>query len=269
VKIANNLIGNYSGTGGEPLLQMRAVTKEFGSFTALHAVDFSLNKGDVVAIIGPSGSGKSTLLRCINMLELIDSGTMSFKGEVLGTEMRGTRRIRLPKKELDRQRRYFGMVFQGFHLFPHYSVLDNVLAGPRIVGGAARKDVIERGRNLLARVGLADKMNHYPTQLSGGQKQRVAIARALAMEPEVMLFDEPTSALDPELVSEVLGVMKELAMSGTTMVVVTHEMEFARKVSNRVVFMEGGRIVDEGTPAHIFNGGGTERIKRFISNQRD
>jgi polar amino acid transport system ATP-binding protein len=254
---------------GEPLLRIRAATKQFGTFTALHAIDFSLNKGDVVAIIGPSGSGKSTLLRCINMLELIDSGTVSFKGEVLGTEMRGERRIRLPKKELDRQRRYFGMVFQGFHLFPHYSVLDNVLAGPRIVGGAARKDVLERGRYLLARVGLADKMNHYPAQLSGGQKQRVAIARALAMEPEVMLFDEPTSALDPELVSEVLDVMKELALSGTTMIVVTHEMEFARKVSNRVVFMDGGRIVDQGTPEYIFNGGGTERSKRFMSNLRD
>jgi polar amino acid transport system ATP-binding protein len=252
-----------------PLLRMHAATKMFGTFTALHGIDFSLNKGDVVAIIGPSGSGKSTLLRCINMLELIDSGEVSFKGEVLGTETRGGRRIRLPKKELDRQRRYFGMVFQGFHLFPHYSALDNVLAGPRIVGGAARKDIIERGRYLLARVGLADKINHYPAQLSGGQKQRVAIARALAMEPEVMLFDEPTSALDPELVNEVLDVMKELAMSGTTMIVVTHEMEFARKVSNRVVFMDGGRIVDQGSPACIFNGGGTERSKRFISKLRD
>ena len=261
--------GHPGDVGRAPLLQMRAATKTFGTFTALHAIDFSLNKGDVVAIIGPSGSGKSTLLRCINMLELIDSGTVSFKGEVLGTEMRGARRIRLPKKELDRQRRYFGMVFQGFHLFPHYSALDNVLAGPRIVGGAARKDVVERGRYLLARVGLADKIDHYPAQLSGGQKQRVAIARALAMEPEVMLFDEPTSALDPELVNEVLDVMKELAMSGTTMIVVTHEMEFARKVSNRVVFMDGGRIVDQGSPAHIFNGGGTERSRRFISNLRD
>ena len=261
--------GHPGDVGRAPLLQMRAATKTFGTFTALHAIDFSLNKGDVVAIIGPSGSGKSTLLRCINMLELIDSGTVSFKGEGLGTEMRGARRIRLPKKELDRQRRYFGMVFQGFHLFPHYSALDNVLAGPRIVGGAARKDVVERGRYLLARVGLADKIDHYPAQLSGGQKQRVAIARALAMEPEVMLFDEPTSALDPELVNEVLDVMKELAMSGTTMIVVTHEMEFARKVSNRVVFMDGGRIVDQGSPAHIFNGGGTERSRRFISNLRD
>ena len=260
---------NQINAGNEPLLQMRAVTKQFGTFTALHAIDFSLNKGEVVAIIGPSGSGKSTLLRCINMLDLIDSGTVSFKGEELGTEMRGDRRIRLPKKALDRQRRYFGMVFQGFHLFPHYSVLDNVLAGPRIVGRAAHKDILERGHYLLARVGLADKMNYYPAQLSGGQKQRVAIARALAMEPEVMLFDEPTSALDPELVSEVLDVMKELAISGTTMIVVTHEMEFARKVSNRVVFMDGGRIVDQGPPAYIFSGGGTERSKRFISELRD
>lgn len=249
-----------------PLLQMNSVVKEFGDFTALHSVDFSLNKGDVVAIIGPSGSGKSTLLRCINMLELIDSGSIRFKGEELGAETRGSRRIRLSNKELDRQRRYFGMVFQGFHLFPHYSVLDNVLAGPTIVGRAKRKDVLERGKYLLSRVGLADKMNHYPSQLSGGQKQRVAIARALAMEPEIMLFDEPTSALDPELVNEVLEVMKELAAAGTTMIVVTHEMEFARKVSNRVVLMDGGQIVDQGTPAYIFEGNGSERCKRFIDS---
>ncbi|MDR3399407.1 MAG: amino acid ABC transporter ATP-binding protein [Pandoraea sp.] len=247
---------------------MRNVTKQFGAFTALHNIDFTLYKGDVVAIIGPSGSGKSTLLRCINMLDLIDAGVVTFKGEVLGSERHGERYVRLPKQALDRQRRYFGMVFQGFHLFPHYSVLDNVLAGPRIVGGAARKDVLERGKYLLARVGLSDKMHHYPSQLSGGQKQRVAIARALAMEPEVMLFDEPTSALDPELVKEVLDVMKELATSGTTMVVVTHEMDFARKVSNRVVFMDGGRIVDQGSPEQIFQGSGTERSKRFLSNVR-
>ncbi|EIF31515.1 ABC-type polar amino acid transport system, ATPase component [Burkholderia sp. Ch1-1] len=249
-------------------LDMRAVTKQFGDFTALDAVDFSLSKGEVVAMIGPSGSGKSTLLRCINMLELIDAGSITFKGEVLGTEMRGTRCVRLPKKTLDQQRRYFGMVFQGFHLFPHYSALDNVLAGPCIVGRKRKRDVMERGKYLLSRVGLADRMHHYPAELSGGQKQRVAIARALAMEPEVMLFDEPTSALDPELVNEVLNVIRELALAGTTMVVVTHEMEFARKVASRVVLMDGGRIVDEGTPAHIFNGGGTERCKRFLSSLR-
>ncbi|WP_420816174.1 amino acid ABC transporter ATP-binding protein [Paraburkholderia phosphatilytica] len=250
------------------LLDMRGVTKQFGSFTALDKVDFSLAKGEVVAMIGPSGSGKSTLLRCINMLELIDAGTITFKGEVLGTEMRGDRCIRLPKKTLDLQRRHFGMVFQGFHLFPHYTALDNVLAGPRIVGRKRRREVIERGEYLLARVGLADRMHHYPAQLSGGQKQRVAIARALAMEPEVMLFDEPTSALDPELVMEVLDVIKELAQTGTTMIVVTHEMEFARKVASRVVLMDGGRIVDEGSPSYIFSGGGTERCKRFLSSLR-
>jgi ABC-type polar amino acid transport system ATPase subunit len=238
-------------------LDMRSVTKQFGDFTALDAVDFSLSKGEVVAMIGPSGSGKSTLLRCINMLELIDAGSITFKGEVLGTEMRGTRCVRLPNKTLDQQRRYFGMVFQGFHLFPHYSALDNVLAGPCIVGRKRKRDVMERGKYLLSRVGLADRMHHYPSELSGGQKQRVAIARALAMEPEVMLFDEPTSALDPEL-----------ALTGTTMVVVTHEMEFARKVASRVVLMDGGRIVDEGTPAYIFDGGGTERCKRFLSSLR-
>jgi polar amino acid transport system ATP-binding protein len=253
---------------GEPLLKMRGITKTFGDFTALHAVDFSLQKGEVVAIIGPSGSGKSTLLRCINMLELIDEGDVTFSGELLGVEIRGNRIIRLPKKELDRQRRYFGMVFQGFHLFPHYTALDNVLAGPCIVGRKKRADVLDRGMQLLKRVGLADKAGHYPVQLSGGQKQRVAIARALAMDPKVMLFDEPTSALDPELVGEVLEVMKELANAGTTMVVVTHEMEFARKVSDRVVFMESGRITDEGSPEYMFNGDGTERSKKFTSTCR-
>lgn len=249
-----------------PLLEMKAITKKFGAFTALDSVDFSLYQGEVVAIIGPSGSGKSTLLRCINMLELINSGSIKFKDEILGTEMRGNKCIRAPKKVLDRQRRYFGMVFQGFHLFPHYTVLQNVLAGPCIVGRKKRSEVNELGTNLLARVGLADRVHHYPSQLSGGQKQRVAIARALAMEPKVMLFDEPTSALDPELVNEVLDVMKELAAAGTTMIIVTHEMEFARKVANRVVLMDGGVIVDQGTPAHIFSGGSTERCKRFLSS---
>ena len=261
-------VGNVAQGFGQPLLHMRGITKKFGDFVALDGVDFSLHKGEVAAIIGPSGSGKSTLLRCMNMLDLIDEGTIRFKGELLGAELRGDRMVRLPKKELDRQRRYFGMVFQGFHLFPHYSVLDNVLSGPCIVGGRKRADVIDHGMRLLKRVGLGDKAKHYPNQLSGGQKQRVAIARALAMEPELMLFDEPTSALDPELVHEVLEVMKELATSGTTMVVVTHEMEFARKVSDRVVFMETGRIVDQGSSEYIFNGGGTERSKRFISNFR-
>ena len=246
-------------------LDMRAVTKQFGDFTALDAVDFSLSKGEVVAMIGPSGSGKSTLLRCINMLELIDAGSITFKGEVLGTEMRGTRCVRLPNKTLDQQRRYFGMVFQGFHLFPHYSALDNVLAGPCIVGRKRKRDVMERGKYLLSRVGLADRMHHYPSELSGGQKQRVAIARALAMEPEVMLFDEPTSALDPELVNEVLNVIRELALAGTTMVVVTHEMEFAREVSGHCVFLHQGRIEEEGHPREILARPRTERLQQFLS----
>jgi polar amino acid transport system ATP-binding protein len=252
----------------QPLLSMKSVTKKFGDFTALRSVNFSLNRGEVVAIIGPSGSGKSTLLRCMNMLELIDEGVVTFKGELLGMEQRNGRMFRLTKKDMDRQRRYFGMVFQGFHLFPHYCVLDNVIAGPCIVAGRKRAEMTKHGMRLLERVGLGDKAKHYPSQLSGGQKQRVAIARALAMEPEVMLFDEPTSALDPELVSEVLDVMKALATSGTTMVVVTHEMEFARKVSDRVVFMEHGSIVDQGSSENIFLGGGSERSKRFTSNSR-
>ncbi|MGF7188981.1 polar amino acid transport system ATP-binding protein [Robbsia andropogonis] len=253
---------------GVPLFEMSGVGKHFGSFAALKDVDFLLSKGEVVAIIGPSGSGKSTLLRCMNMLELIDFGAMRFNGEALGAETRGTKCVRLKDKALDHQRRHFGMVFQGFHLFPHYTVLDNVLAGPRIVGRKNSSTTLAQGERLLARVGLSDRMHHYPAQLSGGQKQRVAIARALAMEPEIMLFDEPTSALDPELVSEVLDVIQELALAGTTMVVVTHEMDFARKVASRVVLMDGGKIVDQGSPEQIFAGGSTERCRRFMTHQR-
>ncbi|WP_347558095.1 amino acid ABC transporter ATP-binding protein [Robbsia sp. KACC 23696] len=254
-------------SAGAPLFEMCGIGKYFGGFAALKDIDFSLTKGEVVAIIGPSGSGKSTLLRCINMLELIDFGTMRFNGAALGTEMRGGKCVRAAKKTLDEQRRHFGMVFQGFHLFPHYTVLENVLAGPRIVGRKKKKTVLDQGARLLARVGLADRMHHYPGQLSGGQKQRVAIARALAMEPDIMLFDEPTSALDPELVGEVLDVMQELALAGTTMVVVTHEMDFARKVASRVVLMDGGEIVDQGTPDEMFAGGSTERCRRFMTHQ--
>ena len=245
-------------------LDIRAVTKQFGDFTALDAVDFSLSKGEVVAMIGPSGSGKSTLLRCINMLELIDSGSITFKGEVLGTEMRGARCVRLPKKALDRQRRYFGMVFQGFHLFPHYSALDNVLAGPCIVGRKRKRDVMERGKYLLSRVGLEDRMHHYPAELSGGQKQRVAIARALAMEPEVMLFDEPTSALDPELVNEVLAVVRALAEGGMTLMMVTHEMRFAREVCDRVIFMHQGKVHESGPPERVFTQPQTAELQQFL-----
>ncbi|GAB7534611.1 amino acid ABC transporter ATP-binding protein [Burkholderia sp. 3C] len=256
------------GEPGAPLFEMRNISKHFGTFHALDDVNFTLAKGEVVAIIGPSGSGKSTLLRCMNMLELIDSGAMTLRGEALGTQMHGEKCVWLPKRKLDAQRRNFGMVFQNFHLFPHYTALGNVLAGPCIVGHQKRRDVVERGRQLLARVGLAERLDHYPAQLSGGQKQRVAIARALAMDPEIMLFDEPTSALDPELVKEVLDVMKELAEAGMTMVIVTHEMQFARKVADRVVLMDGGRIVDQGTPNYIFAGGGTERCRRFVFNQQ-
>ena len=245
-------------------LDMHAVTKQFGDFTALDAVDFSLSKGEVVAMIGPSGSGKSTLLRCINMLELIDAGSITFKGEVLGTEMRGTRCVRLPNKTLDQQRRYFGMVFQGFNLFPHYSALDNVLAGPCIVGRKRKRDMMEHGKYLLSRVGLADRMHHYPAELSGGQKQRVAIARALAMQPKVLLFDEPTSALDPETVGEVLQVMKELARDGMTMVVVTHEMEFAREVAHRVVVLDQGELIEQGPPEQIFTAPTHARTRAFL-----
>lgn len=265
---SSDLGRSTEGASATSFFRMRGIRKHYGALTALNGVDFDLHKGEVVSIIGPSGSGKSTLLRCMNMLEHVDEGITHFKGERLGAEVVGKRSVRLPKRELDRQRRYFGMVFQGLNLFPHYSVLDNVLAGPCIVGGRRRVEVLESCLSLLNRVGLLNKVDSYPSQLSGGQKQRVAIARALAMEPEIMLFDEPTSALDPELVMEVLEVMKELAQSGTTMVVVTHEMEFARQVSDRVVFMENGSIVDQGTAAHIFSDQASERCRRFTSNFR-
>ncbi|WP_347557541.1 amino acid ABC transporter ATP-binding protein [Robbsia sp. KACC 23696] len=249
----------------EALLTMRDVVKRYGDFVALKGVDFSVKRNEVVAIIGPSGSGKSTLLRCINMLELIDAGRMTFRGQMIGAEERRGKLFRKRKGEMDRERRHFGMVFQAFNLFPHYTALQNVLSGPRIVGRKPLREVEERGIALLRQVGLGDKIHHYPSALSGGQKQRVAIARALAMEPEMVLFDEPTSALDPEIVHEVLDVMKGLAAAGTTMVVVTHEMEFAHQVADRVVFMDGGEIIEQGAASDIFTAPKSDRLQRFLS----
>jgi polar amino acid transport system ATP-binding protein len=218
----------------------------------------------VVVIVGPSGGGKSTFLRCINHLEKIDAGRLWVDGELVGYRQRGTKLYELPDREIARKRSEIGMVFQHFNLFPHMSALDNVMVGPVQVKGESRASARERGTAQLARVGLADKLAAYPAQLSGGQQQRVAIARALAMEPKLMLFDEPTSALDPELVGDVLGVMRHLAESGMTMIVVTHEMGFARKAADRVVFMADGQIVEQATPEEFFTNPRSPRAQDFL-----
>jgi polar amino acid transport system ATP-binding protein len=239
-----------------PVLIYRDVRKLFGGFVALAGVSMEVAKGQVMCLIGPSGSGKSTLLRCTNGLETIDGGMILLDGVALARDERGMRQMR----------RRMGMVFQNFELFPHKTVLDNVAIGPRIVlrmdDGAAR----QRAEALLDKVGLADKADSYPANLSGGQQQRVAIARALAMEPEVMLFDEPTSALDPETIGEVLNVMKRLAEEGMTMIVVTHEMTFARRVADWVVVFERGLIMEQGPPAQIFDAPRVERTREFLSH---
>ena len=239
-----------------PVIEYRDVRKRFGDFTALDGVSLTIARREVVCLIGPSGSGKSTLLRCTNGLEAIDDGSILLDGKVLPTDARGVRLMR----------RRMGMVFQNFELFPHRTALANVLIGPVTVLRLPRAEAEARARTLLDKVGLADKAASYPASLSGGQQQRVAIARALAMEPEVMLFDEPTSALDPETIGEVLGVMKRLAEEGMTMIVVTHEMSFARRVADRVAVFERGRIIEEGPPAQIFDAPTVERTRDFLSH---
>jgi len=236
---------------GPPLILLRGVTRRFGTVTALEEVDLAVAKGEVVVLIGPSGSGKSTLLRCVNALERPDEGEVLLDGK----------RVDAASKDVDRLRAEVGMVFQHFNLFPHLTALGNVALAPRLVRGEGDA----KARALLERVGLADKAGVYPDMLSGGQKQRVAIARALAMEPIAMLFDEPTSALDPEMVGEVLAVMRDLARDGMTMLVASHEMGFAREVAHRVVFMDGGRIVEQGTPTEIFDRPQRDRTKAFLS----
>ncbi len=237
---------------------MIAVTdlcKSYGDLQVLRGVSLDIEKGDVVCIIGPSGSGKSTFLRCLNLLETPTSGSIRFEGCELTDR----------KLDINLHRQKMGMVFQQFNLFPHMTVLENLTCAPMMLKKVPRADAEKKAMELLDRVGLADRASARPVQLSGGQKQRVAIVRALCMEPDVMLFDEPTSALDPEMVGEVLDVMKELAKSGMTMVVVTHEMGFAREVSNRVVFLDGGVIAEEGTPAEIFGAPKCERLQSFLA----
>ncbi len=242
-----------------PMVRIRGLRKSFGSHVVLNGIDFDVLPSQVVVVIGPSGSGKSTFLRCCNGLEQPEGGTVEICGRTLVQDGR-----MLPEPDLNALREEVGMVFQSFNLFPHLSVLDNVTLGPRKLRGLPRKDADERAQALLAKVGLAHKANAMPASLSGGQKQRVAIARALAMEPRVMLFDEPTSALDPELVGEVLQVMKLLASEGMTMMVVTHEMDFAREVGDVVVVMDGGGIIEAGEPATIFTNPTQERTRSFL-----
>ncbi|MBI2567531.1 MAG: amino acid ABC transporter ATP-binding protein [Candidatus Schekmanbacteria bacterium] len=239
---------------GEALVAVRNVRKSFGAVEVLRDVSLDVWRGEVVVLVGRSGSGKSTLLRCLNHLETFDSGAVVIDGIALGE-----RRV-----DVDRIRREVGMVFQSFNLFAHLTVLDNIALAPRIVRREPRAAAEKRARELLARVGIGEKESSYPRQLSGGQQQRVAIARALAMQPAVMLFDEPTSALDPEMIGEVLDVMRNLAESGMTMIVVTHEMGFAREVSDFVCFLDGGRIVESGTPRQVFDAPRDERTAAFL-----
>ncbi|MFE9657394.1 amino acid ABC transporter ATP-binding protein [Micromonospora sp. NPDC006431] len=250
---------------GQPLMSARGVRKHFGPLEVLKGVDLDVHPGEVVVILGPSGSGKSTFLRCVNHLERIDGGSVTVDGELVGYEQRGGRIHRLPERRIARTRRQIGMVFQHFNLFPHLTVLGNIVEAPIGVLREPRAEVVERARLLLDKVGLADKADSFPRQLSGGQQQRVAIARALAMRPKLMLFDEPTSALDPELVGEVLATMRDLAADGLTMTVVTHEISFAREVADRVVFMDGGTIVESGTPAEVLDRPANPRTRAFLS----
>ncbi|KVP64927.1 ectoine/hydroxyectoine ABC transporter ATP-binding protein EhuA [Burkholderia ubonensis] len=244
---------------------MHAVSKQFGAQRVLERVSFVAPRGSVTVIVGPSGSGKSTLLRTINHLERVDDGYIDIDGELIGYRRDGDALYELKERDVLKRRTEVGMVFQNFNLFPHLTVLENLVEAPVAVGGATRDAAERTARALLARVGLADKADAYPRQLSGGQQQRVAIARALALRPKVLLFDEPTSALDPELVNEVLDVIKELARSGTTLVIVTHEIGFAREVADNVLFMENGRIVEAGPPAIVLDQPTHPRTREFLS----
>jgi polar amino acid transport system ATP-binding protein len=248
-----------------PMVQAQSIHKSFGRLEVLRGITVDVAPREVMCLIGPSGSGKSTFLRCINHLEKIDAGRLYVDGELVGYEQRGDKLYELRDSEVCRKRSEIGMVFQRFNLFPHMTAMENVVEAPMRVKRETAAVALARGRKLLDRVGLADKVDVYPNQLSGGQQQRVAIARALAMEPKLMLFDEPTSALDPELVGEVLDVMRGLAEDGMTMVVVTHEMSFAREVGDTLLFMDAGVVVEAGTPRELLANPQHERTKSFLA----
>ena len=237
------------------MIKVKNLHKKFDNLTVLDGIDEHITQGEVVVVIGPSGSGKSTFLRCLNLLETATEGEIYVDDEL----------ITAPKVNVNRVRQKMGMVFQQFNLFPHLTIMENITLAPVLLKKLGKEEAIKRGQELLERVNLGEKADAYPAQLSGGQKQRVAIARALAMDPEIMLFDEPTSALDPEMVGEVLDVMKDLARSGMTMVIVTHEMGFAREVASRVLFIDQGVVMESGTPEEIFNNPQNERTKNFLS----
>jgi polar amino acid transport system ATP-binding protein len=248
-----------------PMVRAEQVCKSFGALTVLKGVTLSVERGQVLVLVGPSGSGKSTFLRCINHLETVSAGRLYVDEQLVGYRESGDKLYEMSPREAAKQRRDIGMVFQHFNLFPHRTALDNIIEAPVHVKGVKKSEALIRARELLGTVGMADKADAYPAQLSGGQQQRVAIARALAMDPKLMLFDEPTSALDPELVGEVLAVMKKLASAGMTMIVVTHEMGFAREVADELVFMDGGVIVESGPPREILANPQHDRTKAFLS----
>ncbi|QBE49209.1 amino acid ABC transporter ATP-binding protein [Leucobacter triazinivorans] len=251
---------------GEALVQIRRVRKSFGAHQVLRDISLEVPAGSVTVLLGPSGSGKSTLLRCVNHLETIDGGRIIVDGELIGYRQAGAKTHEMTPRQIARQRQDIGMVFQRFNLFPHMTALENIMEAPVGVARRSRSVAKSRALELLDRVGLADFAAHYPAQLSGGQQQRVAIARALAMDPKLMLFDEPTSALDPELVGDVLDVMRELARDGMTMIVVTHEIGFARGVADQVVFMDGGVVVEAGAPSEVLDAPQRQRTRNFLDS---
>lgn len=258
-------MSTLSTTKGRGAIRIRGVEKSFGASKVLHGIDLDVEPGQVLVVLGPSGSGKSTLLRTINHLEKVERGTIEIDEELIGYRPRRGKLVELRESEVLAQRTEVGMVFQNFNLFPHLNVLQNIIEAPVHAIKIPRAQAEQRARELLERVGLADKEQAYPRQLSGGQQQRVAIARALALDPKVVLFDEPTSALDPELVTEVLDVIRSLADSGTTLIIVTHEIAFARDVADRIVFMDAGRIIEQGTPAQVLGAPTQERTRAFFS----
>jgi polar amino acid transport system ATP-binding protein len=263
--------GGNDKTSTAPMIRIDSVSKSYGSHQVLREISFDVNEGEVVVLIGPSGSGKSTLLRCINFLEEFQAGTISVDGTPVGYQgaAAGVSRVRQSEADIARLRTKAGMVFQNYNLFPHKTALENVVMGPIHVNGKNRKEAEKNALELLAKVGLADKAGHYPSQLSGGQQQRVAIARALAMRPKVMLFDEVTSALDPELVEEVLKTLRDLSKEGMTMIIVTHEMQFAREVADRLLFFYEGRIVEDGPPKEVFANPSSERFRSFVKRHQN